>query len=231
MLLCALLCLVSLGSVSPASAQDESPAATLTSNERGRTYWSHILRGVTVRAAPNRRARARGKLRQFTFSGTTDVVVVLEHGARWSHVRYQGIGRRTGWVPTSALSRPRFTNVWVLIEKNRRRITAYRGTRRLMSAPVGIGASGSPTPGGQFFIRERIVPAGSGSIYGALAFGLSAYSRHRTDWPGGGQVGVHGTNQPGLIPGRISNGCVRMRNGDVRRLGKFVGPGTPVRIR
>ena len=63
------------------------------------------------------------------------------------------------------------------------------------------------------------MPSKKNSIYGDLAFGLSVYSRYRSDWPGGGQVGVHGTNEPGLIPGHISNGCTRSRNADIRRLG------------
>jgi lipoprotein-anchoring transpeptidase ErfK/SrfK len=64
-----------------------------------------------------------------------------------------------------------------------------------------------------------------------LAFGLGIYSPHRTDWPGGGQVGIHGTNQPELIPGRISNGCVRLYNESVRKFDQLVGIGTPVIIR
>lgn len=219
---------------SGASAQeqpvDESARVLLTSNEQGRTYWSYVLRATNVRAAPNTRARSRGKVREFTYSGTTEIVVVLELRKRWARVRYQGIGRRTGWVPTSALSKPKLTRVWVMIDKSRRRIHAYRGKRRLMSAPIGIGARGSPTPGGQFFIRERLVPANSGGLYGALAFGLSAYSRHRTDWPGGGQVGIHGTNQPGLIPGRPSHGCIRVPNPKIRQLARLMPIGTPVSI-
>jgi lipoprotein-anchoring transpeptidase ErfK/SrfK len=110
-------------------------------------------------------------------------------------------------------------------------LRAYRGRQEVLRAPVGVGAKGSPTPGGRFLIRERLVLGNKRGIYGALALGLSAYSRHRTDWPGGGQVGIHGTNQPRLIPGRISNGCIRMRNRDVLELGRIAGPGTPVHIR
>jgi lipoprotein-anchoring transpeptidase ErfK/SrfK len=66
---------------------------------------------------------------------------------------------------------------------------------------------------------------------GVLAFGLSAYSRYRTDWPGGGQVGLHGTNEPELVPGHISNGCIRLRNRDVRRLDRLMSVGTPILIR
>ena len=67
-------------------------------------------------------------------------------------------------------------------------------------------------------------------MYGPWAFGTSAYSS-LSDWPGGGVVGVHGTNQPGLLPGRPSHGCIRVRNGDITRLVKLMRIGTPVLIR
>jgi lipoprotein-anchoring transpeptidase ErfK/SrfK len=159
------------------------------------------------------------------------VVIVLEQSGRWSRVRYAGLGRRVGWVPTSALTGARLTQAWVIVDRGRKVLRAYRGQREVLRARVGVGASGSPTPGGSFLIRERLVPPNKRGTYGVLAFGLSAYSRQRTDWPGGGQVGIHGTNQPQLIPGRISNGCVRMRNRDVLKLGRIVGPGTPVHVR
>jgi lipoprotein-anchoring transpeptidase ErfK/SrfK len=31
------------------------------------------------------------------------------------------------------------------------------------------------------------------------------------DWLNGGFIGIHGTNQPEIVPGRVSQGCVRMR--------------------
>ena len=52
-----------------------------------------------------------------------------------------------------------------------------------------------------------------GGSYGPWAFGTSAYSV-LSDWPGGGVIGIHGTNQPHLIPGRPSHGCVRVEIGD-----------------
>jgi lipoprotein-anchoring transpeptidase ErfK/SrfK len=76
-----------------------------------------------------------------------------------------------------------------------------------------------------------MVPPDPGGIYGVYAFGTSAYSPTLTDWPGGGIVGIHGTNQPALIPGRISHGCVRVRNRDITRLRRMMPLGTPVLIR
>jgi len=66
--------------------------------------------------------------------------------------------------------------------------------------------------------------------YGPLAFGTSARSATLTDWPAGGFVGIHGTNQPSLIPGRISHGCIRLRNADILRLDRLMSPETPLWI-
>ena len=97
--------------------------------------------------------------------------------------------------------------------------------------------------GGQVWIKIRIpgrpngrtgwIPAGSANlapVYGPWAFGTAAYSK-LSDWPGGGVVGIHGTNQPELIPGRPSHGCIRVPNPRIRKLARIMPVGTPVRIR
>ena len=68
-------------------------------------------------------------------------------------------------------------------------------------------------------------------IYGPIAFGTNARSTFLTDWPGGGYIGIHGTNAPELLPGRVSHGCVRMRNEDILALSRLMPVGTPVTIR
>ena len=68
-------------------------------------------------------------------------------------------------------------------------------------------------------------------FYGPVAFGTTARSPTQTDWPGGGFIGIHGTNQPGLVPGRVSHGCIRMRNRDVLRLARLMPVGTRLSVR
>jgi hypothetical protein len=73
----------------------------------------------------------------------------------------------------------------------------------ILRARSGIGRRQWPTPRGEFYVRSRLEGYGqAGSAYGPVAFGTSARSSKLTDWPGGGIVGIHGTNQPRLIPGR-----------------------------
>jgi lipoprotein-anchoring transpeptidase ErfK/SrfK len=68
-------------------------------------------------------------------------------------------------------------------------------------------------------------------FYGPIAFGTSGRSAVLTDWPGGGYIGIHGTNEPDLLPGRVSHGCVRLRNADIRRLAALLPLGTPLSVR
>ena len=136
---------------------------------------------------------------------------------------------RTGWVPRRALGRFHRVRTRLRINRTTLRATLYRRGREVWRSPVGVGKPGTPTPAGRFYIRERLRLNGGGGIYGPLAFGTSAYSS-LSDWPGGGVVGIHGTNQPELIPGRPSHGCVRLPNPAILRLGKLMPIGTPVLI-
>jgi len=118
----------------------------------------------------------------------------------------------------------------LVVDRKRMRATLYRSGERVWRAAVGVGAPGMHTPAGRFYVRERLKVRRRGSLYGPLAFGTSAYSK-LSDWPGGGVVGIHGTNRPDLIPGRPSHGCVRVRNRAIKRLARLMPIGTPVRIR
>jgi lipoprotein-anchoring transpeptidase ErfK/SrfK len=232
----ALLC---AAAAAPATAAEKKrsprPAMVRISDERERTVWAYVDRRVRVRSRPSAKARVIGRIAAATFYGRPEVVLALGHskvrGGLWTYVRYPGIGRQTGWVPSSAISKQRPVATRLIIDRSRLQARLYRRGKRIFKARVGVGASQSPTPKGRSYIRERLVPADRDGLYGVLAFGLSAHSKYRTDWPGGGQVGVHGTNQPELIPGRISNGCVRLSNRDIRRLGRLMPVGTPVLLR
>jgi hypothetical protein len=208
--------------------------ATL-SDERKTTRWAHSLDKAVARKKPAAGAKAVTRLRYDTEDGFPEVYLVLasytdSQGRQWLRVRLpMRPNGRTGWVRRSALGKLHTVTTFLDIDKRRLRATLFRSGKRVWRARVGIGKPGTETPGGRFYIRERIRVGSKNSLYGPLAFGTSAYSR-LTDWPGGGVVGIHGTNQPGLIPGRPSHGCVRIRNPDIRRLGKLMKIGTPVRI-
>ena len=206
------------------------------SDERTRTRWANAEYRAPALSRPHAGARRIARLHRYTEDGWPEVYLVLERytgaaGRRWLKVRLpMRPNGRTGWVRRSALGRLHTVRTFLRVDKHRLRATLYRSGRRVWRAPVGIGKHGTETPGGHFYVRERLKVRSRGSLYGPLAFGTSAYSK-LTDWPGGGVVGIHGTNEPALIPGRPSHGCIRLRNHDVARLGRLMPVGTPVRIR
>ena len=102
--------------------------------------------------------------------------------------------------------------------------------RPVLRAPVGVGTAATPTPTGDFYVRNRLTRYRS-PAYGPVAFGTSARSPDATDWPAGGFVGIHGTDRPDLVPGRVSHGCIRFRNADILVLARRMPVGTPVTIR
>jgi lipoprotein-anchoring transpeptidase ErfK/SrfK len=99
----------------------------------------------------------------------------------------------------------------------------------VLRVPVAVGAPGWETPRGRFYVRNRLSRYRS-PAYGPVAFGTSARSPAATDWPAGGYVGIHGTDRPDLVPGRVSHGCIRLRNPDIRALARLMPVGTPVVI-
>jgi hypothetical protein len=211
------------------------PVYAAVSNERTSTSWAHSVARSLARKRPRGDAKAVARLRYDTEDGLPEVYLVLaryrdSHGRSWLKVRLpMRPNGRVGWVPRDSLGGLHTVTTFLHVDKHRLRATLYRGGHRIWRAPVGVGKHGTETPGGRFYIRERLHVRSRNSLYGPLAFGTSAYSK-LTDWPGGGVVGIHGTNEPRLIPGRPSHGCIRVRNPDIRRLGKLMPIGTPVKI-
>ncbi len=167
--------------------------------------------------------------------GTANLVLVLARrqvdGRPWVRVRLPILPNgSTGWVPRKQLGGYHEVRTHLIVDRRRLTARLVRSGRTIFRARVGVGQSRWPTPAGRFYVRSRL-RGFSSPVYGPIAFGLSARSAVLTDWPGGGFIGVHGTNQPGLLPGRVSHGCIRMRNADVLRLARRMPVGTPVTIR
>ena len=223
----------------PLAPVDPAPRETTRklSNERTLTRWAYVDRATVARREPDSKAKPIKRFSIWTGDGTPELTVALYErrlasGAVWVKVRLpMRPNGRTGWVPRSALGPYRLTTDLLRINRRAFRATLYRKGRKIWSSRVGVGKRGTWTPGGTFYVRERLVPPTKNTIYGVFAFGFSAYSPTLTDWPGGGIIGMHGTNQPSLIPGRISNGCIRVRNGNISRLRRLMSLGTPVVIR
>jgi hypothetical protein len=202
------------------------------SNELTTTYWAYAAYPGPIRSGPTSRARVTDSLRMWTEVNFPEVYLVLEervypHRTCFKLRLPDRPNGRTGWVTERELTQLHLVHTHLVVDESRLRMTLYNRGRRIFSAPVGIGKPSTPTPTGDFWVTEKFVA--QGGVYGPYAFGTSDNST-LTDWPGGGVVGIHGTDQPWLVPGRPSHGCMRLRNRDVARLWPLMPIGTPITI-
>jgi hypothetical protein len=232
----ALLALLAVSASANAGTGAGDAGGERLSDQRTSTRWAHPRTRAPIRRHPTGAARRIAGIHKLTEDGFPEVYLIQrrlsdQDGRKWLKVRIpMRPNGRTGWVREYALGRVHIVRTRLVVERRRLRATLYRSGRRIWRSRIGIGKPRTPTPAGRFWIRERIKVRKAGGTYGPWAFGTSAYSR-LSDWPGGGVIGIHGTNQPYLIPGRPSHGCIRVRNGPIRRLARLMPIGTPVRIR
>ncbi|MDX6679334.1 MAG: hypothetical protein QOE31_3386 [Solirubrobacteraceae bacterium] len=207
--------------------------AVLLSDETKVSRWAHANEVYPIRIGPSTGAHTIARLRFLTEDKLPEVYLVLEgtldaNGDGWLHIRIPARPNgRTGWVPADMLSQLYVVRTRLVIDRTARRAKLFKSGRLIWQAPVGVGKAGTPTPRGKFWVREKL--KGNGGAYGPWAFGTSAYSSI-SDWPKGGVVGIHGTDQPQLIPGTPSHGCVRLRNDKITQLARLMPVGTPVSI-
>jgi L,D-transpeptidase-like protein len=200
------------------------------------TYWAYVLHRTVARTDASATASPVHVVRGVTPEGETNLVIAYEQrrdeGDRlWVRVPLSALPNGLGgWVPRDALGD--FHRVRTHLIVDRARFSAYllKDGRLVFSTRIGVGRPRWPTPAGEFYIRVRLEHYGD-PFYGPVAFGTNARSPWLTDWPKGGVVGIHGTDAPQLLPGRVSHGCIRMRNAAIRRLARLMPLGTPVSIR
>jgi hypothetical protein len=205
------------------------------SDERRITRYASAVARAMIRSRPSPTAPKVAHLRYLTEDGPFEIYPILESqvdDARrtWLHIRLpMRPNGQTGWVRREDLGVLKTVATMLRVNRSTLRATLYRDGQRIWSSPVGVGTPATPTPAGHFWIRSRLRGLRSSPAYGPYAFGTAAYSK-LSDWPGGGVIGIHGTNQPQLIPGRPSHGCVRVPNAAITGLWRLMPVGTPVAI-
>jgi len=164
--------------------------------------------------------------------GTPRTFLVRARWRDWVHVylptRPNG---SLGWVRQRGLVL--YTDRYrLVIRLQSHRLELWDKRELAATYPVAVGTSSTPTPRGIYYVVELLQPPDPGGSYGPYSFGLSAHSNVLQFFSGGdGRVGLHGTNEPGLIGSSVSHGCIRIRNEAVRRLARILPLGTPVYIR
>jgi hypothetical protein len=208
----------------------------MLSNERTLSRWAHPARLADIYSRHRASSRRVARLRFFTEDGFPEVYLLVAQwtsadGDEWVKVRVpKRPNGKTGWVPRDALGPFNVVRTQLVVNRRTLRATLFKRGRKIWSAPVGIGAPSTPTPAGRFWIREKFRFKNT-PVYGTHALGTAAYAPNLSDWPNGGVVGLHGTNAPGLIPGRPSHGCVRIKNPAIAKLFRLTPVGTPLLIK
>jgi lipoprotein-anchoring transpeptidase ErfK/SrfK len=195
----------------------------------GYLAWPH----VAAREAPDAGAPVVAVLAQFDAHFRPRVVLALDvhvdadDRPAWYRLSLPGRPNgRTGWVRAEAVELAVARRA-IVIDRSARVLTLREGDRALVRARVAIGARGMETPVGTFYVTRKFRP--TSAVLGAFAIETSAYSK-LSEWPGGGVVGIHGTDQPWLLGRAVSHGCIRIANADILRLARLTPLGTPIRI-
>ena len=213
------------------------PAVADAAQAPKRTEGVTITRYLMSRMGPSLKARPATHLWTNTgFSNRRAVYPVVKHkflkdGSEWLQVKtLKGRRQVKVWIPRWATRR-----VWldwlIRVDISSRRTTIYRGGKVVRRYRVVVGAPGTPTPTGRWFVIDRMHLFNAWS-QGHWALATSAYSRVLKQFDGGdGQVALHARGSLGDPVGTAaSHGCVRFNNGDMSWVATHVPNGTPIWI-
>ena len=164
------------------------------------------------------------------FSGRHVFIVLAQQGDSFKVLLPMRPNGRTGYVKVKDVNLYKHDYAAV-VSLSAKTLTLYKAGAEILKDTVAVGSAKYPTPLGSFFMRELARPRNPKGAYGPWAFGLSGYSNVlQTFGRGDGQIGIHGTNQPGLLGQGVSHGCIRMRNATIVKLANILPQGVPVEI-
>ena len=174
------------------------------SNETTFTRWANPATSGPIRNEPKKGSRVITHLHFQTEDKQAEVYLTLrsevdKEGTTWILIRIPGKPNgRKGWVEQEDLNPLQLIHTSIVINRSTLKLTLSKNGKKVMSAPVGVGKSSTPTPAGDFWIREKL--RSLGSAYGPWAIGTAAYSSI-SDWPGAAR-GRHPRHQPALPDSR-----------------------------
>jgi hypothetical protein len=217
-----------------AQAATAEPITATLSNLKTLSRWAYPQAEALAHRSPSSRSPVVGRLRFVGPNGQAELYLAMRSytmdGTSWIRVPLPGRPNGvSGWVPASALGELHVDDEYLRVDRETFQATLFRDDRRIWSASIGVGRPSLPTPAGHFYVIEKLTAIG-GPFYGPYALTTSAFAPTLTEWPGGGIVAIHGTDEPQLIPGRPSHGCIRLRNADISGLWHLIEIGTPIEI-
>lgn len=164
------------------------------------------------------------------FSGRHVFLVLAQEGSAYKVQIPMRPNGRTGYVKASDVTLYQHDYA-MFVDLSDHTLIVYKGGKEVQREVVAVGTAKYPTPTGSFFLRELAKPGNPRGSYGPWAFGLSAYSNVLQKFGrGDGQIGIHGTNQPGALGTNASHGCIRMKNASITKLAQMLPQGVPIEI-
>ncbi len=118
----------------------------------------------------------------------------------------------------------------ITIDLSDRELVLLREGEPVLRSTIAIGAPGTPTPTGRYYVNQRLIASDPSGPWGPGALGISAFSDVLQEWIQGGPIAIHGTNDPSSIGHAASHGCVRLPNDVLRKVFNSADAGTPVII-
>jgi hypothetical protein len=193
-----------------------------------------LVNTVAVRKSPNPHAHVIKKMHQFRSDYRPQEMFAVSRKVGtdnkwWYKVSIPMRPNGTyGWIHASTVSLSTMHSK-IVVNVRKRTIDIYRFGKHKWHGIVAVGAPGRETPLGHYFVAARFVPYHD-PFLGVFAEETSAYSK-LTEWPGGGVVGIHGTDEPWLLGKAVSHGCVRVANKTASALKRLAPLGTPILIK
>lgn len=137
----------------------------------------------------------------------------------------------TGWIRADEVS---LSGNPYRVEIDRAAFTLriYELSELWLQTTIAVGTGDTPTPVGDFYLKELLAPPNPNGAYGPYAFGLSGFSEALESFGGADSaiIGLHGTNEPEALGTNVSSGCIRLENAVMVQLAQTLPLGTPVLI-
>ncbi|MCK8827783.1 L,D-transpeptidase [Natroniella acetigena] len=127
--------------------------------------------------------------------------------------------------PTDDYNLP-FKPYRLLIATDEQQLHLKQGAEIIASYPIGIGAQESPTPMGNFRIKNKFPITGGEQRedFGDYWIGIDL-------WTLGGSYGIHGTSSPTSITEQESAGCIRLEAEAIEKLYQLIPLQTEITIK
>jgi hypothetical protein len=216
-----------------------SPSGNDTSGDTTTTVAPLAVQPIPrpgLTAAGTRKTAAGWAFTNPTHFGSPLVLAVTEVAGDWLRVEIPARpNSQEGWVRAADVTLSE-SDVRMELTLSEFTLRVFQGDQVVVETQVVIGTDATPTPVGTFYLGEVLSAqqagvGGPGGAYGPFILATSAYSEKLELFDGGLPViAFHGTNAPGLIGSKASNGCIRMANEVITQLAELVPPGSVITV-